>query len=313
MSKILAVFGATGQQGSSIVDFVLKDSELSAQYRIRAITRDVNSEKAMELKEKVEVVQGDVSDKASLEAAFKGVHTIFAMTTPSFGSDALEAEFNSAKTVADTAISSGVDYMIFSTLPPVAEISGGKYTKVTPFDAKAKAEQYIRSLPIKSAFFCAGSFMENFQSQAFIAPRKASDGTWVLARNQSPKAKYPLIDAIGDSGKFVGAILAEPDKYEGKRFCAATALYSLEEIVDSLSKSAGEIIVYKEITSEEFKENLSALGPLADIFVEAFRFYETPGYFGPDTEELVEWAVENARGQPSTLDEFLRDHPFRLT
>lgn len=87
MSKVLAVFGATGQQGGSVVDYVLNDPELSRRYKIRAITRDLNSEKAKQLKKQVEVVQGDVLDRASLETALTGAHTIFAMTTPSFSPD----------------------------------------------------------------------------------------------------------------------------------------------------------------------------------------------------------------------------------
>ncbi|ELR08232.1 hypothetical protein VC83_04528 [Pseudogymnoascus destructans] len=90
MSNILAILGATGQQGGSVVDFVLNDPEFSQKYKIRAITRDVNSEKATKLKEKVEVVQGDVNDQASLKAALAGVHTAFSVTTPSFGPNALE-------------------------------------------------------------------------------------------------------------------------------------------------------------------------------------------------------------------------------
>lgn len=56
MSKILAVFGATGQQGGSVIDYVLNDPELSQKYKIRAITHDANSEKAKRLKATVEVV-----------------------------------------------------------------------------------------------------------------------------------------------------------------------------------------------------------------------------------------------------------------
>ena len=67
MPMILAIFGATGQQGSSIVDYVLNDPELSKQYTIRAITRDVDSDKAKQLKKNVEVVRGDVLDRASLK------------------------------------------------------------------------------------------------------------------------------------------------------------------------------------------------------------------------------------------------------
>ncbi len=309
MSNILAVFGATGQQGGSVINYVLSDPELSQKYKIRAITRDITSEKAQQLQGKVEVVQGDVLNRASLDTALTGAHTVFAMTTPSFGPNGLEIEYNSGKTIADVAVEKGAEYIIFSTLPPVKKISGGKYTKVTPFDAKAKAEQHIRGLHIKSAFLSPGYFMENLQSQPFLAPQQAPDGTWELARHISPKTRVPFIDAVGDTGKFVGAILAEPDKYAGATFCAATALYSWEEIAAIMSEATGKTVVYKQIPLEDFKKSLPFE---ADLFVEAFSYGEEFGYFGPDSDKLVAWAAENARGKLSTLAEYLETHPFRL-
>ena len=192
MAKILAVFGATGIQGGSVINHVLNDLDLSQNYEIRAITRDVNSEKAKQLKEKVNVVEGDVLNPATLETALAGAHTVFAMTTPSFGPDAVEVEYNNAKAIADVAVQKGAAYIIFSTLPSVIEISNGKYTHVTPFDAKAMAEKYIRGLAIKSAFVSYGFLMGNFQSQPFLAPQKAPGGTWVLSGISLPTIKYPI-------------------------------------------------------------------------------------------------------------------------
>jgi uncharacterized protein YbjT (DUF2867 family) len=310
MSKILAVFGATGVQGGSVINYVLNDPELSQKYKIRAITRDVNTDKAKQLKEKVEVIQGDVLDPASLKTALAGAHTIFAMTTPSFGPDGLEVEYNSSKAIVDVACQQKSEYIIFSTLPGVKEISGGKYANVTPFDAKAKAEQYIRGLPIKSAFLSLGFFMENLQSQPFLAPRQAPDGTWILARPVSSKVQLPYIHAVADTGKFVGTILAEPDKYEGKTFCAAVALYSLEEIAAIISKATGKTVFYKQVPLEDFKKTL----PFApDLFADGFLFAEEyGGYFGPETKESVAWAVKNVRGRLSTLEEYLEAHPLQL-
>lgn len=310
MSKILAVFGATGQQGGSVINYVLNDQELSQKYKVRAITRDVNSAKAKELDERVEVVQGDAFDLASLETALADVHTVFAMTTPAFGPDAFDVEYNSAKRIADVAVEKGVQYIIFSTLPSVTEISGGKYTKIVPFDAKAKAEQYIRGLPVNSAFYRPGSFMENFHSQPFWAPRQAPDGTWVISTHMSPQTRLPLIDAVGDSGKFVGAVLAEPEKFQGTTLSAATRLYSLEELAATMSKVTGQKVVYEQITPEEFAKQVPVM---TEIFVEAFQYYEEFGYFGPDSESLVAWAAENARGKLSTLEEFLEAHPPQLS
>lgn len=311
MSQILAVFGATGQQGSSVINHVLADKELSQIYKLRAITRDVNSENAKQLTARgVEVVAGDSADKPSIERALKDVHTVFSMTAQAFDGPIAEGvQYNAAKTIADVAVEVGAQYIIFSTLPSVDQISGGKYSKVFPFDEKAKAEEYIQTLPIKSAFVSLGSFMENLQSQVFLGPKQASDGTWVLARNNSPKARIPLIDAVGDTGKFVGSILAEPEKHQGKRLSCATALYTLEEIVAAMSKSAGQDIVYKQLSNEEFAETLPIL---KDVFVQGFRFFEEYGYFGPDTEELVALDAKSARGKLSTLDEFFQTRPLRL-
>lgn len=309
MSKILAIFGATGQQGGAVLDFVLKDPELSQQYSIRAITRDINSEKANQLAKKVSVVAGDTADKSSLQTALDGAHTVFAMTTPSMGPGAFGEELNTAKRIADVAVEQGVQYFIFSTLPSIKNISEGRYTKCVPFDAKAAAEEYIRDLPIKSAFFCPGSFMENFQSQTFLGPKKSSDGSWVLARTHSTQIQYPLIAMKEDGGKFVGAILAEPDKFEGKRLCAATGMYSIEEIVASLSKSSGQDIQYKQVSDEEFIKETPVM---PELFAEYFHYWDELGYFGPESETLVAVAAGSARGKLTTFDEFLKEHPFLL-
>ncbi|KAG8527755.1 uncharacterized protein KY384_007909 [Bacidia gigantensis] len=302
MSNVLAVFGATGQQGGSLINYVLNDPELSKKYQLRAITRDVSSEKAKLLKEKVEVVKGDVADRASLETALTGVHTVFAITTPDFGPDGFEIEYNSGKTIADVTVERGIEYIIFSTLPSISDISGGKYTKSIHFDAKAKVEQYIRSLSIKSAFYAPDFPPMN--------PQRASDSTWVLSRPTSPKTRAPFVDAIEDTGKFIGAILAEPDTYEGKTFCACTTLYSWEEIAAILSKATGKTVVNKEISPKEFAESLPFGG---DIFVETFSYFaEFGGYYGPGSEEMVAWAIKNARGKLTTMEEYLERHPVEL-
>lgn len=320
MSKILAIFGATGQQGSSVLNHVLQNPSLSQQYKLRALTRNPTSEKALQLKEKVEVVAADVLDRASLEAALQGVHTVFAMTTPLVGPGApegdiaLEWEFENAKRIADVALAAGVKYFIFSTLPSVRDMSGGKYTAVTPFDAKAKAETYIRGLgpKMESAFFCPGSFMENFQAQFWIAPQRDADGTWTLARPAAAGSRIPLIAAVDDSGKFVGRILEHPDKYVGKRLCAAAGRYSWEEIVRALSKNTGERVVYKQIGYEHWK----AMFPFAgQLFEEAFRYAEEfGGYYGQSEEHEVNWAIEEVggRGELLSFERFLDKYPFKL-
>jgi hypothetical protein len=57
MSKLLTVFGATGNQGGSVIKAILNDPVLSKEFRIRAVTRDVSKPAAKELVAKgVEVI-----------------------------------------------------------------------------------------------------------------------------------------------------------------------------------------------------------------------------------------------------------------
>ena len=309
MCKLLVVFGATGQQGGSIISHVLDDTELSKQYKIRGITRDPSSSAAEALKKRgVDVAKADMTDPSSLSSVLKGAHTVFFLTAPVMGADAKNEEFAQGKGVMDVAVAEGIQYMIFSTLPHVTRISGGKYTKVAAFDAKAEIEDYIRTLPIKSAFFSPASFMQNFQR--IMAPYPSDNGTFVLARLVSPATQLPLIDTVGDAGKYVGAILADPDKYEGKVFCSASAVYTMTEIVDIMSKVYGKTVRYEQIPEEAFRQQLRFSGPYAEGLIEMMLYQQDFGYYGPKTKELVAWAAENARGRVHTLEEYLKKNPL---
>lgn len=71
-----------------------------------------------------------------------------------------------------------------------------------------------------------------------MAPHPIGDGAYAINNIVSPQAPFPLTDTLGDTGKYVGAILAEPDKYKGKVFSPATGLYSSDEVSQAISKAA---------------------------------------------------------------------------
>src|SRR4051812_18285028 len=103
MSKkpIVLVSGATGAQGGAVVTQLLKSSP--SQWIIRAFTRNPESDKAKTLQALgVEVVKGDLTDPASLDAAFVGVHSAFLITTP-LGSRGTEGETADGKAFVDAA------------------------------------------------------------------------------------------------------------------------------------------------------------------------------------------------------------------
>jgi uncharacterized protein YbjT (DUF2867 family) len=81
--KIIAVVGATGAQGGSLVRAILADK--TGDFVARAITRKPDSDKGRELAALgIEVVAADIDDVASLTKAFAGAHGAFCVTN--FGS-----------------------------------------------------------------------------------------------------------------------------------------------------------------------------------------------------------------------------------
>lgn len=121
----------------------------------------------------------------------------------------------------------------------------------------------------------------------------------------------PLIDVVGDTGKFIGAILAEPDRYEGKISLGADRLYTWEEIAAVMSKATGKEIVAQQVSTEEYKKGIP-VDPNA--FLEMAGGIAEFGYYGSEDEKMIAWAVANTRGgTPSTLEEFLQAHPLQLS
>lgn len=311
MSKqLLVVFGATGNQGGSIVRHVLEDPVLNKRYSVRAITRDASNPKAQALTSQgAEVVSADLEDPYSLPAALKGASFVYALTNTQYGRPTREIETNQAKALCNEALKQGVQYIIWSSMGHPYKISGGKLTHVEHFDVKAEIEEYIRGLPIKSSFFAPGSFMQNYYTTQTPRPSPANDGTYVLANLCKPSTVIPHID-ITDTGAWVAAILADPDKYEGKHFSAAQGLYTYEEIVQIMSKVSGKTVTFQQLPDEVFKGFLPE--GFRDQLFDMYLLFRDYGYYGENMKQEVEWAKSQARGKLTDLEEFLRKTNFKL-
>src|SRR5258707_15474052 len=70
--KLIAVIGATGHQGGGVV----RAFQARGQFKVRALTR--NPDKNRELAE--EVVEADLDQPETLNAAFEGAHGVFLVT-----------------------------------------------------------------------------------------------------------------------------------------------------------------------------------------------------------------------------------------
>ena len=141
--KIITVFGATGNQGGSVIDTVLARPELSSKYALRGITRDPSSSKSKTLADKgVEMVKADLDDVDAMKQAIKGSHGVFGVTDFWAVMDK-QREIQQGKNIFEAAKSQGVKHYIFSSLPYVEKLTKGELKHVEHFDSKAIVEEYI--------------------------------------------------------------------------------------------------------------------------------------------------------------------------
>src|SRR6185437_1546739 len=148
--KLIAVVGATGQQGGG----VLRALQASGQFKVRALTR--NPDKHPELAE--EVVEADLTKPETLKAAFEGAHGVFLVTNFYGGTD----ELKQATAAIRAAKDAGVKHFVWSTLPNVEAISGGKFD-VPHFTGKAKIDRIVKEAGFPHhTFVIAPGYYQNF-------------------------------------------------------------------------------------------------------------------------------------------------------
>lgn len=121
MVKHITVFGATGNQGGSVIRAILAHPELSKHWKIRGVTRDPSQPNAIALSAQgVHVITADLSDKASIIHAIRGSDAVFGVTNY-WEKGTLEHEVMQGKNLADAAKEVHTRHLIWSSLPYVSK------------------------------------------------------------------------------------------------------------------------------------------------------------------------------------------------
>ncbi|CRG83341.1 NmrA-like family domain-containing protein 1 [Talaromyces islandicus] len=282
MSQIITVFGATGNQGGSVIRAIQNDAELSSRFKIRAVTRNASSTAAQELATKgVEVVQGDLSSHESVKAVVTGAHTVFLVTN--FWEDALrETEVSQGKTVADACKAAGIQHLIYSSMIDASEASNGAWVNIPHFDAKAEVERYIRESAIPATFVLAGTFMTEFVNML-----QKQGENYVIYSPLEGNSKIPCIDIQADMGLFVKGAIKNREKVLGKQIYASVEYYNFEQLVNDFSNVTGKPAAYMKVPGEAFKTFLPE-NKATEVY-ETLMFIQDFGYYaGADLTESLD-------------------------
>ncbi len=302
---LITIVGVLGKQGFSVARTLLE----SGRYRVRGITRRINSQEAIQLAEQgAELVSLplDIGHKKEFVEAFRGSNGVFLMT-PNIAPPATH-EFELGKQLADAAVEAGVNHIIFSSLENVDRISGGKLF-APHFTDKAKVEEYIRTLPITSSFIYMAFFFTNLIE--FYTPKLKGD-TLIFPIYLPKDFRAPFVDPTTATGSAVLEIFSNPDKYSGKSLPVIGDIISPQEIVETFTKVTGKKAEYSSAYSRaemlnhfpEFSSNDDLVREILGMAEYAVEY----GYFSKDRDLL--WSRQ-IHPESLTWEQFLRNTDWK--
>jgi uncharacterized protein YbjT (DUF2867 family) len=287
--KLIAVIGATGQQGGAVVRVL----QASGRFRVRALTR--NPAKHPKLGD--EVVLADFNRPETLKAAFAGAHGVFLVT------NAWEAGANEAKqalAAINAAKDAGVQHLIWSTLPNVETISRGQIN-VPHFTDKAKVERAVREAGFAyHTFVIAPFYYQNLLG--VMAPQKQTDGTAGWALPLDPERRVIHMGDITELGRIVAGAFAQPELAgHGEHLPLVGDFLSFNEIIATLERQ-GNKLSFKRVPREVF----AGLFPGAEGVAAMLAYFEAHTYLGSDSRSAIALANKVAGQQPTKFATWAR-------
>ena len=305
--KIIAVTGATGAQGGGLVRAILADP--NGGFAARAITRNVNSEKAQALAQAgAEVVAANIDDADSLKRAFQGAYGAFCVT---FFWDhfSVEREMAEARSMAEAAKLAGLQHVIWSTLEdtrqwiplsdPRMPTLQGKY-KVPHFDGKGESDKVFTEMGVPTTCLLTSFYWDNFIHFG-MGPKPGADGKLAITLPMGDK-KLPGI-AADDIGRCAYGIFKKGRALIGKTVGIAGEHLTGAQMAAAFSKALGKEVRYNSVPPEVFR---SFGFPGADDLGNMFQFkHDFEPYFcgardlefarslNPSLQTFDQWLAQN--------------------
>ncbi|EME28087.1 NmrA-like family domain-containing protein 1 [Galdieria sulphuraria] len=297
----VVVFGATGRQGGSVVSHLLA----SGSYKIRAVTRDVYSEKAQNLAKKgVEVVKGDLlQPRQTLIPLLKDAYAVFGVTDYwsllSRPEGAEKMEVQCGKNLVDAIVEAGVPFPIFSGLPSAFRLTGNKI-RVSHFESKAAIEEYIEKKGHPFIVTHPYAYFENLFY--WLQPSSQVPGSFEIVLPMDSSNIF--LTCMQDFGGVIASILKSPQDYLRRRLDVVHLCMDFHKIAEVLSEVFGKKVVYRSVSVEEYKRlPFPGASDLADMFAAYQIMFDknhiqqfdmnTARELYPQCHSLASWANEH--------------------
>lgn len=271
--KIITVFGATGAQGSGLVKTILSDT--TSEFKVRAVTRDVNSEKARALAEMgADVVAADIDDAESLKKVLEGAYGAFFVTF-FWEHFSAEKEQQEVTNFIQAAKEANLQHIVWSTLEDTRNWVAldddrmptlqGKY-KVPHFDGKGASDKLFTDAGLPITFLRTSFYWENFIYFG-MGPKKGTDGNYYITFPMDDK-KLAGISAE-DIGKCTCGIFKKGSAVIGETIGIVGEKLNGSEMAAMLSHAIGIKVNYNNVSPDTYR---SFGFPGADDLGNMFQF-----------------------------------------
>jgi uncharacterized protein YbjT (DUF2867 family) len=310
--KVIAVVGATGQQGGGLARAILSDP--AGEFAARVLTRDVNNAKAKEFaKAGAEVVAANVDDVESLRKAFEGAYGAYCVT---FFWDHFspEKEKAQARNMAEAAKAAGLKHVIWSTLEDTRKwvplddnrmpTLMGKY-KVPHLDAKGECDRYFADAGVPTTYLLTSFYWDNFIHFG-MGPQKGQDGKLAITLPMGDK-KLPGI-AAEDIGRCAYGIFKQGDEFIGKTVAISGENLTGAEMAAAFSDALGTEVKYNSVPPEVYRgfgfpgaEDLGNMFQFKRDFEEYFSGIRKPEFarsLNPKLQNFRAWLEQNRNAIP---------------
>src|SRR6266481_5187025 len=231
----VVVSGSTGKQGGAVARGLLERG-----HKVRAVTRDTNSSQAKSLATAGATLVAASLEDTALTQALEGATSLFAMTTPSGGTD---AETRQGVAAADAAKAAGV-HLVFTSVG-----SANRQTGIPHFDSKYEVEKHIAKVGVRATILAPVSFMENL----YFAKEQLAKGIYAAAL--SPTRALAQV-AVPDIGAVAVRVLEDSPRFTGKRFDLAGDELTGNEAMAILSRIIGRSFSYFQVSLDVVRQRM---------------------------------------------------------
>jgi len=278
-NKIIAVTGATGQQGGHVARALLAHG-----WRVRALTRDASKPAAQALAGAgAEVVPGDLDDPAQLEAAFAGAYGVFSVQNFWLPNVGYEGEIRQGKAVADAAQAAGVRHLVYSSVGAAHRGEGQKH-----FESKWLIEQHLHALDLPWTILRPVAFVDNNNW------RRPQISNGVYPGMGLPAAKGFQTVAAEDIGAFTALIFENPQEFIGQTIEFAGDELTEAEMAEAFARVIGRPV---QVQSAQMAGGRMAEPEMAAMY----RFFNGEAY----TADIA--ALRRRFPGLRTFEQYLRD------